>query len=274
MTLEDSLGDILRKARVSANAPSEVAAQAAGLSAEAYARVEETAKAPPDFNWDGVARLLSLNGRNLARVAQGWLPKPVETTRWREFRMITTAGDDITVNCYLVWDEATREAALFDTGFDATAIFGHVDQHRLQLAHLFITHSHGDHIAAIDPIRARFPKVKLHSSIKSSPLDQRNRPNECVSVGNLRVSHRDTPGHAADGVTYLVGNWPDDAPHVAIVGDAIFAGSIGGAREHLSLARQKIRDEILSLPGETLICPGHGPLTTVSEQKENNPWFV
>ena len=70
-----------------------------------------------------------------------------------------------------------------------------------------------------------------------------------------------------------VGRTPEDAPHGAMVGDAVFAGSIGGARENLELARQKIREQIFSLPAETLICPGHGPLTTVEAEKAHNPWF-
>jgi len=71
-----------------------------------------------------------------------------------------------------------------------------------------------------------------------------------------------------------IGNWPDDASSVAIVGDAIFAGSMGGAKQLADLAKQKIRDQIFSLPAETLICPGHGPVTTVGEEKANNPFFV
>ena len=94
-----------------------------------------------------------------------------------------------------------------------------------------------------------------------------------ISLGSLRITNRDTPGHAEDGVTYIVGNWPEDAPHVAIVGDAVFAGSIGGAKQLLALAREKIQSQIFSLPPDTLICPGHGPLTTVGEQKKCNPWF-
>ena len=77
----------------------------------------------------------------------------------------------------------------------------------------------------------------------------------------------------ADGVTYVIGNWPSDAPFVAVVGDAIFAGSMGGAHDQLTLARTKVREQIFSLPADTLICPGHGPLTTVAEEKANNPWL-
>jgi glyoxylase-like metal-dependent hydrolase (beta-lactamase superfamily II) len=89
----------------------------------------------------------------------------------------------------------------------------------------------------------------------------------------LRISHRDTPGHAEDGVTYIVGTWPEDAPHVAIVGDAIFSGSMGRGNQSWELAKQKVREQILSLPADTLICPGHGPLTTVAQEKAHNPFF-
>jgi glyoxylase-like metal-dependent hydrolase (beta-lactamase superfamily II) len=187
---------------------------------------------------------------------------------------VTTHGSGMDVNCYLCWDEVTREAALFDTGFNAQPVFELLDGEGLQLRHVFITHSHHDHIAALPVIRERFPKVKVHSSSTGAPPDQRNRPNDFIHLGSLRITNRDTPGHADDGVTYLIGNWPDDAPNVAVVGDAIFAGSIGGARDLADLAKQKIRDQIFSLPPATLICPGHGPLTTVESEKANNPFFV
>ena len=67
--------------------------------------------------------------------------------------------------------------------------------------------------------------------------------------------------------------WPEDAPHVAIVGDALFAGSIGRGNQSWELARQKVREQIFSLPPDTLLCPGHGPLTTVAEEKAHNPFF-
>lgn len=177
------------------------------------------------------------------------------------------------MNCFLIWDEVCREAALFDTGWDAAPIFKLVDENELQLKHLFITHTHTDHIAALAPIRERFPKVKLHTASKNAPVDQRTRANDFIHLGSLRITYRDTPGHAEDGATFVIGNWPEDAPHVAVVGDAIFAGSIGGARELIDLARDKIRQQIFSLPAETLICPGHGPVTTVGLEKENNPFF-
>ena len=75
------------------------------------------------------------------------------------------------------------------------------------------------------------------------------RPREIVHLGGLRVTYRETPGHAEDGVTYIIGNWQEDAPHVAIVGDAIFAGSIGRGNQSWDLARQKVREQIFIAAG-------------------------
>jgi glyoxylase-like metal-dependent hydrolase (beta-lactamase superfamily II) len=187
--------------------------------------------------------------------------------------VITTTEDGMAVNCFLVWDEVTREAALFDTGWNPKPAVQIIEENQLILRHLFITHSHEDHVAGVGQIRALFPKVKMHTSSKHAPVDQRNRPNDFIHLGSLRITHRDTPGHAEDGTTYIIGTWPEDAPHVAIVGDAIFAGSMGKGNISWDLARQKVREQILTLPEDTLIGPGHGPLTTVSEEKQHNPFF-
>ena len=269
MNLEDHLGDIIGKARTSANVSVEDAAAAAGLSVEEFSSLEETGRFTKRPDFQALGARIDLDGRKLEGIALGWLPEKRDLSVWRELRQITTAGSSFKVNCYLIWDEVTREAALFDTGFDAQPIFELIDQNQLQLKHLFITHTHADHVAALEPIRRSFPKVKLHA-----PVDQRNRPNDFIHLGSLRITNRDTPGHAEDGVTYVIGNWPEDAPNVAVAGDAIFAGSMGGARQLADLARKKIREQIFSLPPDTLICPGHGPVTTVGEEKAHNPSFV
>jgi len=273
MTLEDHLGDIIRKARQSAGASSEKAAQAAELTESEYSALEESGRSARQPNLRALAELIGLHGAKLEGIAKGWLPAKIDLGAWRELRQITTHGASFSVNCYLVWDEATREAALFDTGFEASPIFDLIEQNQLQLKHLFITHTHSDHVAALGPIRDKFPKVKLHSNSKHAPLDQRNRPNDFVHLGSLRIMNRDTPGHADDGVTYIIGNFPEDAPNVAVVGDALFAGSMGGAKQLADLAKQKIREQIFTLPPVTLVCPGHGPVTTVAQEKAHNPFF-
>jgi glyoxylase-like metal-dependent hydrolase (beta-lactamase superfamily II) len=272
MTLEDHLGDIVRKARAAAGVSSKLAASAAGLSEPELAQLEESGIIGKPLNLDALAPLVGLNSAKLKRIASGWLPAGLDLTQWREVRQIATVRR-LSVNCYLVWDEVTREAALFDTGWDAEPIAAIVRDRHLQLKHIFITHSHEDHVAALAPLRGLFPKARLHSSSKNAPPEQRNRPSDFIHLGSLRITHRDTPGHAEDGVTYIVGNFPEDAPSAAIVGDCIFAGSIGRGFVSTDLLKQKIREQIFTLPADTLVCPGHGPLTTVGQEKENNPFF-
>ena len=111
-------------------------------------------------------------------------------------------------------------------------------------------------------------------NFKSAPPQHRNRANDFISLGSLRITNRDTPGHAEDGVSYVIGNWPEDAPHVAVIGDTIFAGTLATGHQSWELLRQKVRDQLFSLPPETLLCPGHGPVTSVTEERANNPFFT
>ena len=273
MTLEDHLGDIVAKGRGASGASAAAAAQAAGLTEAEFATLEETGKPSRAVNFPALGKLLGLDPAKLERIAKGWLPALTDLSIWCELRQITTTGNGLTVHCYLVWDEVSREAALFDTGWDATPIFNLIEENGLTLRHLFLTHLHEDHVAAMGDIRAKFPKIHLHTNSKTAPPQNRNRANDFTHLGSLRITNRETPGHAEEGVTYIIGNWPEDAPHVAIVGDAIFAGSMGRGKQSWELARQKVREQIFTLPPDTLICPGHGPLTTVAEEKANNPFF-
>lgn len=273
MNLEDHAGDVIRKARMMTKVEPAAVAKAAGLTEAELSALEDSGKAPKKPNFAALAELIDLNGKKLENFYNGWQPAQTDINVWPTFRWLTTSEEGTTVHAYLIWDEVTKEAALFDTGWNASEAFKVIGDNKLDLKHLFITHSHPDHIAAVAAVKEKFPKVKVHTDMKNVPPQDKNRRNDCIQLGSLRVTNRETPGHAEDGVTYLVGNWSDDAPAVAIVGDAIFAGSMGGAPQHGPLAKQKVREQILSLPDNTLICPGHGPLTTVGEQKANNAFF-
>jgi glyoxylase-like metal-dependent hydrolase (beta-lactamase superfamily II) len=271
--LEDHLGDILRKARTASGVSKADAAQAAGLAIEEINRLEEGGTVGQTFDLAPLATRLRLDPGKLKSIADGWLPAPLDLAAWRELRVISTTRGSNRVNCYLVWDEVSREAALFDTGWEAAPLFKLIEENELHLRHLFLTHLHEDHVAAMADLRERFPKLHLHTNSPTVPPQHRNRANDCLQLGSLRITNRATPGHASEGVTYLIGNWPEDAPHVAIVGDTLFAGSIASGFESWDTLKEKVRSQILTLPAETLICPGHGPLTTVAHERTHNPFF-
>jgi len=89
--------------------------------------------------------------------------------------------------------------------------------------------------------------------------------------GNLEIDTRLTWGHSRGGMTYVVTGL---ACPIAIVGDSLFAGSMGGGHVSYNVALQHNIEKILTLPDETIICPGHGPMTTVGEEKAHNPFFA
>ena len=274
MILEDHLGDVIRKARKASGRSVADAARAAEVNEAEFSALEETGSITKRPNLSALAAAIGLHAKKLEQLADGWMPSPVEIGTWRELRMLSTTREGNTVNNYLVWDEVTREAALFDTGWDATEALKLIQDNDLALKHVFLTHSHEDHIAALGQIREAFPKLHLHTNSKASPPQHRNRANDCLHLGSLRITNRDTPGHADDGVIYLVGNWPEDAPHVAIIGDTIFAGSLATGFISTDTLKKSVQEKIFSLPPETLLCPGHGPLTTVAVEKAHNPFFL
>ena len=114
MNLEDHLGDILRKGRKAANATPEAAAQAAGLSIAELEALEESGKLAGKPNLAALAALLGLHPGKLEGIAKGWLPAGKNLSQWCELRAFQTEQNGIAVNSYLVWDEVSREAAMFE----------------------------------------------------------------------------------------------------------------------------------------------------------------
>lgn len=159
------------------------------------------------------------------------------------------------VNAYIITSGEIN--LVFDTGTDAT------DIHLLcpNAQHLFITHEHPDHIAQL----STFSAATIH-------LPATCHHGEMFTLGDFTLKVLDVSGHAAPARAYFISGL--ELP-VCIVGDSIFAGSIGGCQTTAAYATalSNIKDHILSLPPQTILCPGHGPMTTVALEIENNPFF-
>ena len=149
MNLEDHLGDILRKARAMSEVSLAAAANTAGISEAELTALEASGKFSQRPNFAALAAALGLNAKKLEAIAKGWQPAVKDLSGWRELRVLASASEGLAVNCYLVWDGVTREAALLDTGFDAPAIISLVAAEALTLRHIFLTHTHHDHIQAL-----------------------------------------------------------------------------------------------------------------------------
>ena len=246
LPLEDQVGDIVGKAQRGLN----LASLSLPREAEDYRLL---------------APLLRLGPDALVTSAKGsWYP--VDSGPIEGLLCFNTPYEDYTVNSYLVFDPVSKQAAAFDTGSNCEAML----TAGVAITQIFITHIHADHILALDLLAAK-TGARSHVS-EREPLvgAQSFRDGRAFSIGRLQVQTRRTSGHAKGGVTYVVNGL---ARRLAIVGDAIFAGSMGGGTVSYQEALQTSRDNILSLPDDTIICPGHGPLTTVGEEKRHNPFF-
>ena len=221
-----------------------------------------------------IAPSLGLDGNTLVERANGsWQPEEVELAGLAQFNTLfdDDPEDPMTVNAYLVWDPQTKEAALFDTGANADGALAKVAELGLELKALILTHTHLDHIIDRDKVTAAHPNAAVYVN-GMEPVDSATRfaSGDSFSVGTLRVSTRLTWGHSPAGTTYVVHGL--DRP-VAIVGDAIFAQSMGGGVVSYHDALATNRGEIFTLEDQTVICPGHGPMTSVGEEKAHNPFY-
>ncbi|HEX4121874.1 MAG TPA: MBL fold metallo-hydrolase [Verrucomicrobiae bacterium] len=198
---------------------------------------------------------------------KSWYPQPVELDGLAAFN---TPYHDMTVNSYLVFDPKTKLAAAFDTGATVAGMLGLAQGRQLKIESIFITHSHGDHIADLQCLESTTKAPAYVGENEKFHGPQTFAPGKVFHVGGLKIETRQTSGHARGGITYVVTGL---ARRLAVVGDALFAASMGGGMVSYEEALRTNRKEIFSLPDDTIICPGHGPLTTVGEQKKHNAFF-
>ncbi len=178
---------------------------------------------------------------------------------------------DMAVNAYLVWDPASRAAAAFDTGADSGEMVGFANRQKLDVQLILLTHAHADHVADLPRLREETGADVYTPTRETVPSAELNEEGKRFRLGNLQIDTRLTWGHSPGGMTYVVTGL---AHPIAIVGDSLFAGSMGGGNVSYHDALRNNLEKILTLPDDTIICPGHGPMTTVGEEKKHNPFFA
>jgi hydroxyacylglutathione hydrolase len=216
-----------------------------------------------------VAPILGLGARALADLAVNeYRPAAGEI---EGLAMFNTPYHDMTVNAFLAWDPKSCEAIAFDTGADCRPMVDRVKKEKLTVKLILLTHAHPDHIADLVRLKKETSApVYISEREPTSGAEAISKGHE-FNVGDLKVKSLLTWGHSRGGMTFFVTGL---ARPVAVVGDSIFAGSMGGGNVSYKDAIKNNVEEILTLPAETIICPGHGPMTTVGEEKEHNPFFV
>lgn len=266
LPVEDDYSDILSKAQKGQGISTEALAERCGVSEGAIRAArrgeyeEATAKA--------LAKELGLQPDALRKIAQGkW--RPAEVGPMEGVAMACSPFYDWQVNAFLVWERDSRRAIAFDTGTDAQPLLEALQRRGLDLEAVILTHAHRDHVEGLEGLLAPWGEAKVFLGAKEPSIGRAVTPIEegfRYELGSLAVEGFDTPGHTAGGMSFLVKGLPR---RLAIVGDALFAGSMGGAKVSYEQGLESL-ERLLALPEDTVLAPGHGPLTTVAEEREMN----
>ncbi|HHN74759.1 MAG TPA: MBL fold metallo-hydrolase [Acidobacteria bacterium] len=204
-------------------------------------------------------------------------------------RIETIPVGPLQVNCYLIADADSGRTLVVDPGEDAGRIAAEIRRAGLEPCALLATHGHFDHVGAVAPLRrllgeipflahrddlflidsCRQAAARWHLEVEDCPApDSFIEDGQVLEVGSLRIEVRHTPGHSPGGVSLV-------APGHLFPGDTLFHRSVGrtdfrgGDPEQLA---RSIRERLYSLADATVVHPGHGPTTTIGEEKLENPF--
>lgn len=210
-----------------------------------------------------LAPVLGLNPVALSRHPD-YLPKPLALPSVHRLDM---PFEQERVNAWLVW---TGDAIiLFDTGYQPLDCTVALDAIGVPPIHrVFITHAHVDHVGGIPSMIARGNQLHGASIAQTHPM----RPGDAISCGSLTIRACDLSGHANPALGFHIDGLPSP---VLVTGDALFAGSIGGCAtpaiyQH---ALHRLKEILTPLPDNTILLPGHGPATTLGEERVSNPFL-
>ena len=194
-------------------------------------------------------------------------------------------------NCYIIGDEGTGEGALIDPGDEAARIALAVEQTGLEIGQILVTHAHIDHVGAVAALADEYAcPVLMHAEAepmlqqlptqakmmglrfgKVPAVDRHIQDGEILEVGSLRLESLYTPGHAPGHLAFYV-----ESEGLVLSGDALFAGSVGRTDlfgGDMEVLARSINERLLTLPEETTVYPGHGPRTTIGDERAYNPFL-
>ena len=266
IALEDGFADVIGKAQRGLRLSDTELAEKARVSSQKIRKLREG-----EFDELALLRIagvLNLATRALCELALGeWRPEKVELEGLAQF---STRFHDVSVNSYLLSSRG-REAVAFDSGGDCAALLGLATKQDLTIKLILLTHAHADHVADLAQLREKSGAPVYVSSREPVPGAELIEEGKSFRIGKLNIETRLTWGHSKGGMTYVVHGL---SRPVAVVGDSLFAGSMGGGGVSYEDALRNNLEKILTLPDETVLCPGHGPMTTVGEEKVHNPFFA
>ncbi|OIR18621.1 hydroxyacylglutathione hydrolase [mine drainage metagenome] len=274
--LEDELGDVLDKAMGLAGMSTEETADAAGIE---LSRLQDALDWRSDLTCEEVSRLahiLSLNEVGLSAVASGGYPQPeVGGLPFCLYPLRMPHGIGV-VNAYIVSECGSERGLLFDTGPGLDALrtvwpakIKHIDA-------VFLTHVEAEHVGGLCEVMShlRIPKAFIPSGAEA-PCGQALPDGGKWAGPYLTVTAFHTPGHAAAHNGYLVETVCGcQCRKLFVTGDLLFAGSVGCAFYCRNRLRDSVRRVLGALPPNTVLAPGHGPLTTVANELKYNPFVV
>jgi glyoxylase-like metal-dependent hydrolase (beta-lactamase superfamily II) len=177
-------------------------------------------------------------------------------------------------NCYVVGSEATKDGMIIDPGAEARTILQTVKDSRLSIKLIAITHGHMDHTGALEEVRrATGAPVAIHNAdaadlLRVLPTDRLLNGGENLTIGDLRFTVIHTPGHSPGGIC-LYGQG------TLFCGDTLFNLSIGRTDlgGDFNQLMSNIFNKLMILPDDTIVYPGHGPETTIGEERRSNPFL-